>query len=440
MRFLKLTSIILLSLLLTNQAFAWSKVGNGGFVIDCNGNIELFDFYEAKNTGLTYKPIPGNTVRAKVYYLLTKLEKLDPNRARNYRFQYTTYWEKNSTENRNKSIFELDHNDVQDKEKQRDYGIGNISIPKNCVLKLALQQIAPTYTEGDRQGRLKLEIYNRLWDKLNKDLKASLVMHELFYREAILLRFIPNSVGIRRLNALLVSEEFNLFDINDWEEQLKASDFKPMFPNFNHREAKNQVDLETDSGNWPGYKTWSYVSPILEGQIDFGMDKVLNVLSHSPFYYKGYYPEYFTLRDFGTIDFSHLTDRKLKIHVQPKCLFRLSNVKSKLGLGQKLLSLGYDKEGKLIPACKADIASYSHERIVAMQWVKTYLLFNKFSKVPRQMLVIREDEGEGGFSELDIKIGETIRQVSSFKVNLESGKLFDIKLKNFVEEKVPATF
>jgi len=432
MRYINLIIVILLSLFLSNQVLAWSKVGNAGFVIDCDGKIELLDFYEAKEIGLTYKSIPGDSLDEKVYFLLDKLETLDPNRARNYRYQYNKYWQVNSTENKHKPIFKLDHLAVRNKEKQEDYGIGDISIPRNCILKLALQQIAPKYSDdGGRNGYLKIEIYNRLWDKLDKDLQASLVMHELFYREAILLRFIRNSVGVRKLNALLISDQFSLLNKEDWENELSKSDFKPMFPNFSPINGNDEIDLETDTGNVPGYKIWSYVNPILKGTIGFAKDKVLNILSHSPIYFKGYYPEYFSLQDYETIDFSHLTDRELKIDIQPICLFRLSNIRSKLGLGQKLISVGYNKEEDLIPGCKANIASYNHKRIVSMQWVKTYLLFNKFSKTPKQMLIVREDENdESGFSELDIKIGKETYEATSFKVNLENGKLFDIKLKN----------
>ncbi len=434
---MKLIKFYILTLLLfstSGQTFAvtWSKVGNAGFVIDCDGQVELFDFYEAKDKFTFYKP-QGETVRQKVNYYLNKLESLDPNRAKNYRYQFNNYWTQNMVEHKFRSIFQLDHLEVQDKDYQKDYGIGQITIPKNCVLKLALQQIAPEYKNGDRRGFLKVEVYNKLWDQLSNDLKASLVIHELFYRENILLRYDFRSTGVRALTALLASKQYYKLTQQDWHKKLIQSGFRPMFPNFTPIISKNEIDLETDSGNWDGFKTWAYAKPILIGTIVFSKTQNLKVHSHSPFYFKGFYPEYFSLAEIQVVDISHLTDRPLKIIVPPNCLFRLSNKKAKSGFGQKLISLGYDKENLPIENCEAIIDnSYSHELIDKLENPKTLLLFDKFAKIPKLMTVERIE----GFSKLKLKIGGQVHKVNSFKVNLENGNIFDIKIRNFVE-KIP---
>ena len=58
----------------TSQARSWSGVGNGGFIIECNDEQFLFDYYESEQKGLKLShQIPGETLDEKIQFLFCLL-------------------------------------------------------------------------------------------------------------------------------------------------------------------------------------------------------------------------------------------------------------------------------------------------------------------------------------------------------------------------------
>ncbi len=413
------------------QALSWDKVGNAGFVIDCQGQVEVFDFFEAKNKNqlLSFSSLPGESVHEKVEGLLIKLEQLDPNRAKNYRFQYKNFWNKNKIIETERSTFTLNHIEVKDKTNQKDYGLGDVSIPENCSLKLALQQFAPSYKGGYRQGRIQVEIYSQLWNTLSNDIKAGLILHELFYRENILLDFNFNSMGVRQLNALLVSDQFSNMKKIDWEASLKKNHLNPMFPLFHPLFNQSTIDLETARGRWKGFKTYNYAGPILKGFVDISFLASKEVISQSPYYILGHYPEYLSLKNKSEVHFTNLGPIDLKVIVPETCLIKFTGVRLNNLDQPKFLSLGYNKKGKVDQNCQARFdqkSSYRNPRITQMSWVKVNIKIDKFSDIEKVLILERDT----AISKLTISKNGQNMNARLIKINLDTGEIFHIESRN----------
>lgn len=233
-------------LLLTQPAFS-SRVGNGGFAIKCNNQIELYDYFAAKENGLNISP-PGSatyTYENKIEDLLLRLQKMDPNRAKMFRYLLQNGWSKAF-----KISFldiqgiEVDSTQVQDPVIQKNFGLGQIQIPKDCKLFLVAQQRSPS------DGEYTVQIFRPSWNLLDETGKAALILHELFYREAIDLEH-TDSVGVRALNGLLASKESELLDAKQWILRLAANNFPPMFPDFESKDNTMNPDsiYKSVSGN-----------------------------------------------------------------------------------------------------------------------------------------------------------------------------------------------
>src|SRR5262249_42323185 len=121
---------------------------------------------------------------------------------------------------------------VADPVLQKTFGLGEITIPSNCVLMLAIQQLPPGRDNG--LTWIHVQYIKPVWDMLDDDTKAALIVHELFYEEYILREITPkNAVNVRALNGLLGTDDFALhIDTNAWNNILRANNFTPMFPQF----------------------------------------------------------------------------------------------------------------------------------------------------------------------------------------------------------------
>ncbi len=416
-----------LFLMMPITAYSWGKVGNGGFIINCSGKKQVFDTYEGEvKHNLTYASLPGLNLNEKVNHLLNKLQSIDPNRAKNYRFQFNNFWSKAKVDYRT-NIFYLNQKEALLPANQKYYGLGPIKIAEDCQLQLALEQIEPIYQNGLRQGRLNLTIYNTVWKELTLDQQARLILHELFYRENILLRFNNTSFNIRKLNALVTSENFKEINQNIWHQELNKAKFSPMFPNFHYHKEVNEFDLEVDRGSWLGFKTWRDDGPIMHGSFDFNQNQTLNVIAESPFYFHGLYPEFFSLQETTLIDFSFLTPdlSPLKLNVSIQCLFQQIGF-NKNGQSQMFFqSLGYSKDGQPSRICHTEVVDYHHPLIVKKEWVHATIKVDQFS-FPEKVLFLTRDK----FSKLTVLIENKETPVQSLKVNLDTQEIFDVQFLN----------
>lgn len=300
------------------NAHSSTRVGNGGFAILCKNKIELLDTYQARENGKKVSTLPGSNLDEKIYFLLSKLEGVDPNRAKSYRFLY-------ERDLRGQLSFltidglRLNSSQVADKELQKQFGLGNISIPTDCELLLVAQQANNEYV-------VTLKIYQSSWNLLALDDQASLILHELFYREAM--RRNLNSAPVRALNGLLATDEFNLLKTNDWSDILKKENFIVMFPEFYNSAKTLDIENTSPARKNPELENYSFEAdinfrvPWFSGQFNF-CNNSYNITTRSNLFFNGITPKAFIITDTKTIDFSCLGKHNLKIHNNESFLISL---------------------------------------------------------------------------------------------------------------------
>ena len=183
---------LLISLItLSSHVFAGVHIGNGGDVVACGEGAsvqyELLDFYEAR----TLRDIPLDlgaptlTTADKVALALSRLAKVDPLRSQRYQnwaqgFDHDT-----------KFLSAVVLVDVPDSEHP--------SLPEGCRIEQVAIHREPLFPQ-DRRYTVNKDI----WDHLDNDNRAGLMLHEMIYREADGFN-IENSIGVRYINSLIFS-------------------------------------------------------------------------------------------------------------------------------------------------------------------------------------------------------------------------------------------
>lgn len=172
------------------------EVLNGGDAIVCPDalggiqSVELLDVYETRTLRPHYVPEmgPNNlTALEKVEYVLKRLAIIDPVRAEKY---LTALQDFIST-----TIFlpNVQLADVPDS--------AHIVLPKKCELQqIAIQLSNISLPEGTR-----IIVSEDLWNYLDSDNQAALILHEIIYQEAISLGHL-NSFRVRYYNGFICSE------------------------------------------------------------------------------------------------------------------------------------------------------------------------------------------------------------------------------------------
>jgi|GEM_PF-2139750 len=303
----------------------WIAIGNGGFYLECPDSKEIYDYYETEKMGFTYSPIPGATFEEKVEFLLTKLERLDPNRAKSYRYVWNQDWYKVLLQPEIEGAV-VDFEDTKDPEKMALYGLGpGVDFPEECQLKLALEQKRPRYLPLFEIEPIGLRIFMPHWRSLDADNQAALVLHELFYREA-LTRSFKTSQEVRTLNGILGSNEFDDLSIKDWEDILVTHRFLPMFPEYGTKPSAEALSFEHDlTFQSSFYVLHPTFSNNLEGPIDFPLGQSFSVKNTGLNFIQGYRPTEFQFLNSENLDLSYLSDFPLKGSVDPACKIRTSS-------------------------------------------------------------------------------------------------------------------
>lgn len=171
-------------------------VGNGGNVISCGNSLRLLDYFEADEQRRIPLELGPNhmSFQQKVYYVLHRLEDVNPTRAKMYKKWFRTFDEETQWFFVGKFL------------PIRDSGV--VIIPEECEIKqVAMQRPNALIMPGDQRYVIDL----RLFEKLSEDDKAGLVLHELIYREAIELG-IASSPGVRYFNQVISSYLMRTFD------------------------------------------------------------------------------------------------------------------------------------------------------------------------------------------------------------------------------------
>jgi len=225
-------TLILFLFCVGNYAFSGTETGNGGDAIVCydsNRNIEsvrLLDYYEGIRKERIKEIELGSNSGAKsydqkVHYALNRLEKLNPTRAKLYRKWYTTFFSKEEFKWGDKLVNIAD--------------TGVLDFPNNCeVLQIAAQE------EPMIKGDKRYTIRKSLWNKMDEDHKAGLILHELIYREAknqkvctsimnsggetrICKNFHRKSKRVRYYNSILSSSKMNDMTLDSYIEVVQTA-------------------------------------------------------------------------------------------------------------------------------------------------------------------------------------------------------------------------
>lgn len=239
---------IILFLMLMNFAFAagGDQIGNGGDVIICDDKVEMLDMFEATDDSVTVD-LGGDQLDyvEKVLYVLEKVGKFQPERTKMYMEWFSTFQD----EVKFRSNVKLP--DIVDS--------GVIIIPESC----RVEQIAIQMSDEEVElGYPRYVINKNLWDRLDENNKAVLILHEIIYREGILSKQV-HSMRVRKMTELFINKDHSqdkflkmnmifkgiLFEINEflirnitWEEVVYGRVSK--FFNVSQWREGNDVILE----------------------------------------------------------------------------------------------------------------------------------------------------------------------------------------------------
>ena len=180
-----------------------NEVGNGGDIFVCANQTQraiLVDLYEAQLDGRKLDFGPNNlSYKEKVLYTLDRWSTISPLRMEQYEKWLSEF------ENETRFIPGIELPNVPDE--------GIIAKPQGCELA----QIVIQLSDRDLGTAYKRYTVSKdLWDLLDENNRAALVLHELIFREAILANK-PVSMRVRFLNGLLLSNT----DIKDYFDASK---------------------------------------------------------------------------------------------------------------------------------------------------------------------------------------------------------------------------
>lgn len=208
-------NVLSVALALSLPAFGADERGNGGDAVVCNhsyselndGTAMLLDYYEGKiKWGTPQNLNSATSVDDKVNLMIDRIARLDPQRGKIYRNFFATFYDEAHFEDR------LKLPDLPDD--------GVVRVPGyDCSVDQVAYQQNPDNLPGEKRYYIKREI----WDLLDNDSKAGLILHELMYREASNLSENPhkNSRKIRYYNANVASRDFDKMTFYHYRTMLK---------------------------------------------------------------------------------------------------------------------------------------------------------------------------------------------------------------------------
>ena len=205
-----MTKILFLVVLLSSSlSFAqdWYEKGNGGFVLKCPSQpLRVLDLQELESrykSEMTLDEQNLSSLKGRIEYLISKLEKLNPQRAQKYRSWY--------------SVYDQETEYVANTEFDVIGDLGMVRIPAGCKLSQIAFRREPSIL-----NKARYTVSKDLWDQLGIIDKAALVMHELIYRE---FSASPNrhqtSEPSRYFNALVNSKELQTMTVDQYLKVLK---------------------------------------------------------------------------------------------------------------------------------------------------------------------------------------------------------------------------
>jgi hypothetical protein len=206
----------LILVVFSQVAFSGPRVGNGGDVVVCSGPgqkaIELLDHYEARTLRKIQVNLggPNDSVEAILEAIFTRLSRVDNTRAVLFRQWFAS--------------FSADAELTEDNIVQIP-DTGAVTFPKGCeILQIAIHQ------DPDIPGDRRYIIRKDLWNLLDNQGKAGLILHELIYRDLISQEVAPHTSSkfVRYFNAYLSSDAFTQLQLHSYYELLLKLNFATM--------------------------------------------------------------------------------------------------------------------------------------------------------------------------------------------------------------------
>lgn len=172
---------------LLSPAYANDVVGNGGDVVNCPNSVTMLDLYEGESIRKIIPDVSLTGVDEKVTVenALNRMRAFDPVRADVYQQLANEFWQEVSFVP-NASLV-----DIPDSQ--------HVAVPHGCKIEQVAIQIKPKFPEDPRYI-----VDKSLWDRMPTLDRASLILHEIIYREALELKQ-KNSKRARYFNSILSS-------------------------------------------------------------------------------------------------------------------------------------------------------------------------------------------------------------------------------------------
>ena len=214
-----LTAAALAAVFLPSSSFAESKEGgNGGGAIWCERydneqkklihSAELLDLFEARALRSLESDLgdKNEDYKIKVGSVLKNLSRVAPIRSRKYQDLYKAF------DSEQVMVSDVDMTYIPD--------ALNSVIPSGCSMRQVVIQKVPEFP-GDK----RYTINKNIWDLLDNNSKAALVIHEILYNEGIELGF-ENSKGVRFLTGIITSTKLKTLNEQKFGELVRAAGYK----------------------------------------------------------------------------------------------------------------------------------------------------------------------------------------------------------------------
>jgi hypothetical protein len=188
---------LLCASLLASEAWAGKEAGNGGNVVTCRKadhsltSIEMLDYYEARVfRGISVSMGDASfDYKQKIDLVLDRLAKSDPGRAERYRGWAKSFMSEAAL------IPGITLTPIPDSDQ--------VGLPRGCAMEQIAIQKEPQFPQDSRYT-----ISKDLWDNLDEQGKAGLILHEIIYREALGFGH-QTSVASRYFHSLIASELYS---------------------------------------------------------------------------------------------------------------------------------------------------------------------------------------------------------------------------------------
>jgi hypothetical protein len=211
-----------------SQEGGGSHAGNGGDVVYCEHplpgqkRIELLDLFESRVLRENALALgeEGWDYKRRITYVLDRLKRLDPYRAGIYA--------ENASHFPDESEFTTDElPDIPDSL--------HIALPEGCKIRqIVIQNPQPAL------GQKRYLVNKPLWEMLDDENRAALVLHETIYREALALDQ-HNSINTRLLNGTITSHALEKIDLRGYLILLQRAEFENYRAVFNDKTSLDYV-------------------------------------------------------------------------------------------------------------------------------------------------------------------------------------------------------